>query len=442
MLAVHLAVLVFLVHLTHVGFERVRGLRPGPGHLLFTAVDEDVVFNCVVATAVNVRAAQNGAGDDVPVDVRLADGIIQIDAPGVAWAFPLALVAAEPEDVGQEVVPDDETAAHPAFLAGADVDAAGVLGVQVDVTDAVVLDDVVVAAAEDAAAGCVVDQVVRHAVPDAAHRHAPAVPVQQPDVMDVVVLRAVARGGQSLRVAAGDLDAVVADVKNVIAEGTVGRAVPDFNAGGVVAATAQVADRAGGDPAVLRVAQQHPRALAALDGQTADRDVLRLVENDYVLGERRANYRVVDGGQRPEVQRPGTGVEVPLAGRVELLKQAADMVTVERTHLVGGVLRQGDDSFLAVEGDDGNDAVAIVELRIDVDLAVFRVRPRAEILGADEEVAFRPAVRKGPTAGARPCRVEVRVARRRLTLAVEVQLAEPHALEALCGRIGLEDIVL
>ena len=38
------------------------------------AVDENVVFNQVVAPAVNMDAAKNGAGDDVPIHLGAASG--------------------------------------------------------------------------------------------------------------------------------------------------------------------------------------------------------------------------------------------------------------------------------------------------------------------------------------------------------------------------------
>ena len=150
-------------------------------------------------------------------DGGAAGAVVEVDAPRARLAEVVRSlgVVAESDGVAHPVVHDPRAGVvHEA----AAVDGSGVLHLQVHVADAVAVDREEASGVEDAAAGHVVHQVARHARALPGNVHSEAVPVQEPGVVDVVVLHHVAVagvGGVSARVAARYGDAVGAHVPDV-----------------------------------------------------------------------------------------------------------------------------------------------------------------------------------------------------------------------------------
>jgi len=144
-------------------------------------MSEDVVIDVVLARVVQVHRADLAALDDVAVHVVTAAALVEVDAPGENEEL---AVIVEADAVGAVVIADRLPAAAPA----AGIRAAGVLHLQVAVADAVVLQGVEHPAVKDAAAGHVVNQVVRDADADAAEHHPDVVAVELSDVVDVAVV--------------------------------------------------------------------------------------------------------------------------------------------------------------------------------------------------------------------------------------------------------------
>ena len=194
-----------LVALHHRG-EVVRPILVAAGpaavfDLLRPAVDEDVVFDPVVAAVVEMEARFRASGHDVADHVDAASVVVEVDAPGEVRAHPLLPFATIAQDVVEEVVTDHRSAGGDP-VAAAGIDGSRVLRLEVHVADVVELDLEVVAAKHDAHAGAVVDQVVGHAVADAGEGDAHTLLVEHTHVVEVVVFCAVAGRGERRAVAA------------------------------------------------------------------------------------------------------------------------------------------------------------------------------------------------------------------------------------------------
>ena len=387
--------------------------------LLRPAVDEDVVFDPVVAAVVEMEARFRASGHDVADHVDAASVVVEVDAPGKVRAHPLLPLAAVAEDVVEEVVTNHRPSrGDPVAAAG--IDGSRVLRLEVHVADVIELDLEVVAAEHDAHAGAVVDQVVGDAVAHAGEGDAHSLLVEHTHVVDVVVFRAVAGGGERRAVAARDRDAVRPGLRDIAADdGVVGAAVDRHAAARVVA---DIANDAAGHAAVPGVPDGDGRALAAFEREPADCHVFGVGPEAQDRAERRhGDGPVGERLRRQEEECVRLAVVIPLARRVEFLSHALNEVTVAGADRVGAVAAQPDLPRRGIDFIDADDVVPPVVARENQDLAVGRPGPRPHVRGLLHErpLAFAfdvgihrqdLAVDVGPAAAIGIARVEVRPA--------------------------------
>ncbi len=438
----------------------VLGVVARHDELPLGAVHDDVVFDQIVAPGVNVDASAGNARHDVAVDLRPAVVVVEIDAEGEEAGDPIALPASVAEDVVHEVVAHD-VAAHMPVASG--VESGRVFGHQVVVADVVVFHHAVVSATEDAGTRDVMDQVVGDAQAHAVQAHAVAVAVEHADVVQVVVVGVVGARSERFAVAAAERDARVAHFIDIVADHAAGAAAVDIHtAAARHAPPARVADRVCGDQAVLRAAEQHGVAVAALHGKSAERDPGGLgADFDQVVHDGRKDLGPGHRLGGPEVEHARVAVQVPFAARIEFLEQVAHVVAIAwsdpaRVAFVClDVACERDQTLLGIEGGDAHaDVHPVMPGKID-HLARLGMCPHTRIarLAADlarrvldvllvlERVAGNLAVDIGIAAGVGVRGIEVRVACQRHALAVEEQLAK-GVLEAQGADVRLEDRIL
>ena len=179
------------------------------------------------------------------------------------------------------VVPDH--GAQPAEpINGTATNGARVLALGARMPNVVVFDGMLAAPQEDPALRSVVNQIVGNAdagaLADAAavaesepQGDSLRISLDQPDVMDVVVVDADLGWRQADHVTRGDENSVGTHVMNVIADDTILSASFDHHATSVH--VAYVTDRVPGDEAVCAVLERDRRAVAAFHGEAPDSDV-------------------------------------------------------------------------------------------------------------------------------------------------------------------------
>ena len=414
------------------------GIRVGAG-----VFREDVVVDVVFAGVVQVHRADLAALDDVAVDIEPAAGLVQVDAPGEDEELAVVI---EADAVGAVIVADRGPAAGPAAAVGA----AGILHFQVAVANAVVFQRVQHAAIEDAAAGHVVNQVVRQDHAATAEHQADPVPVELADVVDVAVVHDVIALVHFDLVAGIHLHAVPAEVPEVAAanRAVVAAADRDARPGEI----AQIVDERLFDDDPFAVRQLNRPSLRTGEFQSANDDVRCVREAQDGVDGRNGNHRSLQRLRRQEVELLPFDVLVPFARRIEFFLHAEHGVTVFRPGGVRHLPCQRDGARRRIELPDLLDAVPPVVAGEDAHLAVGRTRPAASVLGSHDDrigpFAFDVGVHRKslavdvrPTAGIRKRRIVVRIAGPDLPRPVEIDLPK-LAVDAQRLQVGFEDLLL
>ena len=325
-------------------------------------------------------------------------------------------------------------------VARAEVDAAGVAGLEVDVSHDVVLHLVLVAAEQDSCMGHVVDEVVAGPIAHSGHAHAWA--IGDPEVgavVYVVVVCEVVAWGQALAIPAAECDAAVSAPVHVVALRAGVGAARYADAPG-----AAVAHDAARNEAVLRVAHLHRSPVAHLEDEPPNRHVLSALDPHHVVRERHDHVVGMDCVGRPEIERMSAGVSVPFTGRVEFLEQPLDVVAVTDPKRSPRASVKRDRALLRDVLRDGQNPECPVVTPEDGHSCALRVLPLVRLVRAVHElpvvVAALDCRDVRPRASVGVIRVEVGIACQSLPVSAKEELAELGARQALGSQIALHDL--
>ncbi len=228
-----------------------------------------------------------------------------------------------------DVVVSNDRAQPTEPVDGAAANRASILALGASMSNVVVLDCMLAAPQEDPALWSVVDQVVGNADADALADAAAVaksqcqgdslcIPLNEPDVMDVVVVDADLGGTQADYVTRGNADSVGTHIMNVIADDSNASAACDHHATSIH--VTHITDRVPSHEAIRAVLEQHGGAVATFHRKAPHGDVSTVVQLDEMRQCSQMHCLACERRRRPEIQNVRLPIEVPFARTVEFLE--------------------------------------------------------------------------------------------------------------------------
>ena len=219
------------------------------------------------------------------------------------------------------------------------------------------------------------------------------------------------------------------------------------------AAAVDMGEGAPRDGAVPDAGQIDASARGAAELEAAERQVLDELPVGGVASEREQRCQPGEGNpdgsgaivRRPEVERLGVLVQIPLAGRVQFLEDVLHEEAVARLQHVAGRPRHGQHVAGQVHALHLRRAVGVVVAGEDVDDRLLGMCPPAGVEGGGIVLQFGGAVGHfargvGETARARVARVDVGNAGKRLGGAAVIELLEAQRPETQRLQVGPQDV--
>ena len=192
--------------------------------------------------------------------------------------------------------------------------------------------------------------------------------------------------------------------------------------------------------------------MAAGKGKPANGDVFRPFDHEEAVANRQPHLALIDGLDRPEIQRARVLVVKPLARSIQLFERVLNVVAVMRMQIIAAILLQREHPSLRIKRHHRLNEIPPAILRKDIDLHILRMRPGSNILGLHIQRAlpkmplrsprWRKRSHKGPAAIERVLSIKVRVTGENLALAIAQQLLRQKAFRQQLGNIRLHNLTV